>query len=853
MFRRKKRSLEDFQAEIESHLKLEADEIRDATPAVDADSAAQRTFGNVATVQEQWYESDRWMLFEHLGRELRHGVRQIKRRPGFSLFVILTLAIGMGANSTIFSVVEAVLLRPLPYWDPGRLAMLFSGDPARELHEGRVSLLNFADWKARSHSFESMTAYIGQTFMLQTGDAPERMRSARVSADFWPLLGVKPLLGRVFTAEEEYRGDRLAVLSYALWQQQFGGSKEALGRNLLMDDRTYTVIGVMPPGFRFPFADAKVWEPVTAHPYWTRARKAPRSDSPWLVLGRLKHGVAWWRAQQEMNDIARNLRAQFPGVDMPVTIPVVPLDIQTTGKFRFSLWLLLGSVFLILLIACINVSGLLLAGGSARQREFALRRALGAGRFRIAAQVVTETLVLAACGGLVGLLLAVLGCAAVQAFGPGDIPRLGETRVDWSVVLFTAGISVFTALAASLWPALQSGRTRVASREWTPVSARHTGDLLVAGQFALALVLMISATLLVRSFLRLRAVDAGFRPDHLLSMRIDLHVGKTDDQQAAYFEAAMRRADAIPGVLSAGAITGFLRTDPEDSVQLEGHPPQHPGPCEDWIAGQFFQTAGVPLRKGRLFSDRDRRGAPPVAVINESMARAYWPGEDPIGKRFRFRESTPWITVVGVTGDMRRQGIDQQAAPQVFLPHRQGSQDMMDVIVRTAVEPAAIAHTVQGEVQAVDKSVARFRIATVTQELEDQTGERRFDTSLVSGFALVALLLSAIGIYVLLHYMVVQRTNEIGVRMALGATPGAVAALLVRHGLTLTIIGAGIGLVGAWSVSRLLSKLLYGVAPTDPETFGISLLLLILVAGLACWIPARRAAHIDPVKALRLD
>lgn len=853
MFRRKKRSVEDFRAEVESHLKLEADEIRDATAVVDADSAARRTFGNVTTVQEQWYESGRWMLSEHLSRELRHGVRQIKRRPGFSLFVILTLAIGMGANSTIFSVVEAVLLRPLPYRDPGRLAMLFSGDPARELHEGRVSLPNFADWKARSKSFEGMTAYIGQTFLLQTGDAPERMRSARVSADFWPLLGVKPLLGRVFTAAEEYRGDRLAVLSYGLWQQQFGGSKEALGRNLMMDDRTYTVIGVMPPGFRFPFADTEVWEPVTAHPYWTRNRTAPRSDSPWLVLGRLKHGVAWSRAQQEMNDIARNLRAQFPGDEMPVTIPVVPLDIQTTGKFQLSLWLLLGSVFLILVIACINVSGLLLAGGTARQREFALRRALGAGRFRIAGQVVTETMVLAACGGLLGLLLAVLGCAVVQAFGPADIPRLGETRVDWSVVLFTAGLSVFTALAASLWPALQTGRARVASRQWTSVSTRRTGNLLVTSEFAVALILVVSATLLVRSFLRLRAVELGFRPDHLLSMRIDLHVGRTPDQYAAYFETAIRRAETLPGVQSAGAITGFLRTDPEDSIQIEGRVPQHPGPCEDWIDGRFFETAGVPLRRGRLFSDRDRRQAPPVAVINDAMVRAYWPDEDPIGRKFRFRESAPWITVVGVTGDMLRGGIDRPAAPQVFLPHRQGAEDMMDVIVRTAVEPAAMAHAVQREIQDIDKSVARFRIATVTEELADQTSERRFDTFLVSGFALAALFLSAIGVYVLLHYMVVERTNEIGVRMALGAAPGAVTALLLRQGLTLALFGASAGLVGAWSVSRLLSKLLYGVAPTDPETLGISLILLILVAGLACWIPARRAAHIDPVKAMRLD
>ena len=853
MFRSKKRSFEDFRAEIESHLQLEADEIRDTAPAADPDSAARRTFGNSTAVQEQWYESGRWTIFDHLLRELRAGMRQVKRRPGFSLFVTLTLAMGIGANSTIFSIVEAVLLRPLPYQDPTRLAMVFSGDPARELHEGRVSLLNFADWKARSHGFEDITAYRGQTFLLRAAGIPERMRSARVSANFWPLLGVQALLGRVFTSDEEKRGERLAVLSYDLWQQQFGGSKEALGQHLLMDDRSYTVIGVMPPGFHFPFADTKIWEPVTAHPYWTRDRMAPRSDSSWLVLGRLKHGVTWSGAQQEMNDIARNLAAQFPGFEMPATIPVVPLGIQTTGKFRLSLWLLFGSVFLILLIACINVSGLLLANGSARQREFAIRRALGAGRFRIASQVVTETVVLATCGGLLGLLAAMFGCSAVKAFGPADIPRLDETHLDWTVVLFTAGISVLTALAASLWPAFQSSKTRLASREWTPVSARHTGDLLVAGQFTLALVLIVSATLLVRSFVRLRAVQPGFRPDHLLSMRIDLHVGRTNDQYAAYFEEAIRRAEAIPGVVSAGAVEGFLRTDPEDSVQIEGHPTQHPGPCEDLIAGHFFETAGVPLRSGRVFSNRDGRGAPPVAVVNETMARAYWPGEDPIGKRFRFLESMPWITVVGVTGDMRRQGIDQAAAPQVFLPHRQGSEDMMDVIVRTAVEPAEIASVVQRELQAIDKSVARFRIATVAQELADETGERRFDTFLLGGFALAALFLSAIGVYVLLHYSVLQRSNEIAVRMALGSTPGAVAALLLRHGLALALFGAGIGLVGAWSVSRLLSRLLYEVAPTDTATFGMSALLLIVVAGLACWIPARRAARIDPVLALRLD
>jgi predicted permease len=853
MWWRKKRSFEDFQEEIDSHLAIEADEIRDVGACADSAAAARRAFGNVAATQEKWYEHGHWMFFDSLSRDLRQALRQMKKRPGFCLVVILTLALGIGANSAVFSIIEAVLLRLLPYKDPSRLAMVFSGDPARELHEGRVSLLNFADWRSQNRSFEDMTAYIGQTFLLGTDGPPERMRSARVQANFWPLLGVAPLLGRVFTPEEEKRGERLAVLSYQLWQQQLGGTKEALGSRLAMDDRSYLVIGVMPPDFHFPFPDTKVWEPITAHPYWARDRNSPRSDSPWLALGRIKTGVTWSQAQDEMDGIARRLRSQYPENEVPPSIAVVPLDVQTTGKFRLSLWLLLGSVFLMLLIACTNVAGLLLARGSVREREFAVRRALGAGRLRIAGQVLTETLVLSVFGGLLGLAAASTGAAAVRVFGPTDIPRLAEARMDWTVILFTAGITVLTALLASVWPALESGKTRVGSRQWTSASARRAGDLLVVGEFALALVLVTSATLLIHSFLRLRAVELGFQPDHLLSMRVDLHVGKTGDQQAAYFEEAIARAEAVPSVRSAAAISGFLRTDPEDSVQIEGRPPQHPGPCEDWIAGPFFETAGIPLRRGRVFSGWDRRGALPVAIVNETMARAYWPGADPIGKRFRFRDSMPWLTVVGVTGDMRRQGIDRQIAPQVFLPHRQGSEDMMDIIVRTDSEPIAMASVVQKQIQGVDKSVAKFNVATVTQELGEETGERRFDTFLVSSFAFAALFLSAIGIYGLLHHAVVQRTNEIGVRMALGARPGAVTALVLRHGLTLALTGAGLGLGGAYLSSRLLSKLLYEVAPTDPLTFGISVLVLIAVAGAACWAPARRAARIDPILALRQD
>ena len=436
MWRRKKRSFVDFKEEIECHLAMEADQIRDTAPSVDPETAARQAFGNVTAAQERWYEHSHWMFFDYLSRDLRQGLRQIKRRPGFCVTVILTLAFGIGANSAVFSIVEAVLLRPLPYKDPSRLAMIFSGDPARELHEGRVSLLNFADWRNQNRSFEDMTAFIGQTFLLRTGGLPERMRSARVEANFWPLLGVEPLLGRVFTAEEEKRGERVAVLSYQLWQEQFGGAVDALGSRLTMDDRSYLVIGVMPQEFRFPFPDTRVWEPVTAHPYWMTRDRGPRSDSVWLVLGRIKRDVSWSRAQGEMDAIARRLRSEYSGDEMPASIPVVPLDIQTTGKFRLSLWLLLGSVFLMLLIACINVAGLLLARGAVRDREFAVRRALGAGRLRIAGQVLTETLLLSTCGGLLGLLLASIGAGLIRALWPGGHSAAGggAHRLDGHLV-----------------------------------------------------------------------------------------------------------------------------------------------------------------------------------------------------------------------------------------------------------------------------------------------------------------------------------------------------------------------------------------------------------------------------------
>jgi predicted permease len=858
MFWWRKRPSNDFSEEIRSHLAIEADEREEYGDArKDADAGARQAFGNVMRIEEEIYTRSHWMLWDQFKRDLRHALRLFWRQPGFSAVVVLTLALGIGANTAIFGVVNAVLLRPLAYKDPGELAMLWSEDPAHGLHEGRVSLLNFADWKSRNHSFSDMTLFNGQTFLLGSKDGPpERLRSARVFANFFPMLSVEPVLGRVFGEEEEKLAEPVVVLSYGLWQRRFAGSPEALGSDLIMDGRKLRVIGVMPASFQYPFADTQVWEPITVHPYWTtRDRESPRTSSVWYALGRVRPEIGWTKAQSEMSAIARQLAVEYPDSKMLPDVRVVPLSAQTTGGLQTPLAVLFGSVFLMLLIACTNVANLLLARGSAREREFSVRRALGAGRWRLAAQLLTESFVLSLAGGALGLALAAFALKALIAFGPRDIPRLDEAHIDVRVVLFTLAICLFAATISSLWPVVRTGATLTRSRHWNTVADRSIRNLLMVGEFAIALILLAGAGLMIRSFVRLQSVDPGFKPEKLLVMRIDLHVGKTNEQQIAYFREAIEQAQAVPGVVSAAAISDFVRSDPENGVVIEGRLPQQPGPCDDLIAGPFFETAGIPLKKGRFFTDLDSRGSMPVAIINETMARTYWPNEDALGKRFRYPQQPagPWITVVGVTGDMRRQGLEKAVAPQVFRPHAQDSDDMLDVIVRTASDPMTVAAAVHSEIQSMDKSVAKFKVVSVEEQLGEQTAQRRFHTSLIGLFSAIALVLSAIGIYGLMHYFVTQRTNEIGVRMALGARYGSVVALILRQALSLAAIGIGAGILGALAVTHLLANLLFGVSATDALTFATAPALLLGVAMIASWIPARRAARIDPMSALRQD
>jgi predicted permease len=848
----------ELEEEMRFHQAMRAEENRGrGLSEGESKYAARRQFGNQTLLLEGSRDMWAFRWIEIVFQDLRFGARMMSKNKGFTAVATLTLALGVGANTAIFSVINAVLLRPLPYRDPGRLAMLWSENSRHGLQEGRVSLLNFADWKGRSRSFEDMTCFVGQTFLLGSVDGPpERMRSAKVSANFFPLLGVDPILGRVFSAEEEKRGESVVVLSYQLWQRQFGGSRNVVGSGLVMDGRKLRVIGVMPSSFQYPFSDTQVWELMTAHPYWAaRDLASPRSSSIWYALGRIRSEVSWEQAQSEMSGVAHQLEAEYPeNRDLP-EIRVTPLYTQTTGSARLPLAMLFGSVSLLLLIACINVANLLLARGSARAREFAVRRALGASRGRLAGQLLTESLALSIGGGALGLALADASLKALITFGPREIPRLAESRIDSRVLLFTLALSLFAAVVCGLWPAMRNDTASAGSRQWTTVAARNGRDILLVIEFSIALILLAGAGLLARSLMRLQSVDPGFRPEKLLSMRIDLHVGKNAQQDVAYFREAIEHVKALPGVQSAAAISGFLRSDPEEAVEVEGRPPQQPGPCDDVIAGKFFETAGIPIMRGRGFTDQDGRDSPPVAIINTAMAQTYWPGEEPIGRRFRFpnRRSSQWITVVGLSGDMRRQGLEKQAAPQVFRPHAQSPDNMLDLIVRTSVAPQTVAAAVRSEIQSMDKSVARFDVTTVEGQLGGQLAERRFQASLIGLFALASLILSAIGIYGLMHYYVAQRTNEIGVRMALGARQGSVIALILRQGLKLAGAGVTFGIIGAFGFTRLLSRLLFETRSTDPLTFVTAPLILLGVAAIACLIPARRATKVDPMIALRHD
>ncbi len=801
-----------------------------------------------------------------LWQDLRFGARMLLKQPGFTVIAVLTLALGIGANTTIFSVVNAVLLRPLPYAEAERLVFLWSEAPRQNVRERASAYANVSEWRNQNRSFEDIAVFDPTAVTLTGAAEPEQVMSVRASANLFPLLGVAPLLGRTFTADEEQQKVRVVILSHGLWQRRFGASPNILGQTLEIDGVSSQVIGVMPERFKFPTKNTHVWEPHTLTSNW-EAQKAQRGIGAWQVIGRLKAQASLEQAQTEMTTIAKRLEQAYPDANKDLGVNVVPFQLQLTGSnVRLALWILFGAVVFVLLIACTNVANLMLARGIAREREMVIRMALGAGKLRLIRQLLTESSLLALLAGAVGLLMARFGIQALLGFSPPNILHLDSVGVDNKALAFTAAVSLLTSLLFGLAPALKISQAHPgeALKEGRSasggISGRRLRGLLVITEFSLAVLLLSGAGLLLRSFMRLLAVDPGFDPTRILLIQTAPPLNSAADQWRVFYQQVSERIAALPGVEAAGLTEEILISgNPGGLITIERASPDNSEPARipfrrDVISEGFFQTLRVPLRTGRFFTAQDNQGAVPVTIINETMARRFWPGEGALGKRFKLglaRETNPWLTVVGVVGDMRRQSLEREPIAQIFVPHLQSPERRMNLLIRTTTEPTQFAPVVRNEIRAIDKTVLIYQISTLESRLAAAVAQRRLNTWLLTLFSVLALLLAAVGIYGLIQQSVALRTREIGTRLALGAQPRDVLRLVVGQGMSLALCGVGVGLLAAFALTRVLAGLLFGVTATDPTTFIAAPLLLLLVALLACWIPARQATKVDPMIALR--
>ena len=799
-------------------------------------------------------------------QDLRYGARMLLKKPGFTLVAIATLSLGIGANTAIFSVINGVLLSGLPYPQPEQLAMVWLDNRRQGIPDDITSYPNFVDWRDRNKTFQGMAGMTSSNLHLTGVGEPEEIRAATVSINFFQVVGVGPALGRGFTAEEERPGsDRVVILSNALWQRRFGGDPGILNKTISLSGISNTVLGIMPPGFQFP-ENTDMWRPMAP----TDGMRSARFSFFLPVIGRLKPGVTRAQAQADLDVIANQIEQQFP--DMAgYGVNVVPVLEQTVGAIRRTLMILFLAVILVLLIACANVANLLLARAAGRRREVALRAALGAGRWRIVRQLLTENMLLAALGGALGVLLAWWGLRLLVDLSPANIPRLENIRLDGRVLWFTLGLSLLTGLIFGLAPALQTtqlklsetlnegGRSGAGGR-----SARLIRGGLVVVEVALTLVLLVGAGLLIRSFWRLQQVDPGFKTDHVLTLRLSLPRSRyTEGAQAvSFFERLQERLGALPGVVAVSATTDIMlqRLATSSSFTIENRP-RDPSELSlelpfDRVLPNYFQTMGIQLLLGRAFTAQDGRDSPRVAIVNETFVKRYFPNADPIGKRFTFGDAGPdtqWIAIVGVVRDSKRQGVDQPIRIESFMPLAQMPARSMEVVLRTTGDPLALGNAARGAVWSLDRDLPIPRMQTLEQNLSTRVAQRRLNMLLLGLFASVALVLSAVGIYGVMNYAVTQRTSEIGIRVALGAQTRDVLRLVVGEGMILALAGVVFGLVMTFALTRLMASLLFGVSATDPLTFAAIAALLFGVALLACWIPARRATEVDPMVALRYE
>jgi putative ABC transport system permease protein len=809
---------------------------------------------------------------DFLWKNLVYSLRMLLKRPSLTLVAIIAIALGIGANTAIFSVVNKVLLQPLPYDGPQQLFMLASEQRNQTLDgQGTFSIPDVLDIRQSSKSFENVGTYQRSGTMMTEGGEPERLLGAAVSADYFSVLRVKPVLGRVFTRDEDKEGaSPVIVLSYGLWQRRYGGDPNIIGREINLGGKT-TVIGVLPAGFEYPISDDQqdYWEPLFAGAWLTKDMRETRDNRFLPAIARLKPGVTVEQARAELDLLSRQIEQQSPQTNTNVMFTATSLHEIVTRDYRSALLIMLGAVGLVLLIACANVANLLLARAAARQKEVAIRMALGASRRRIMAQLLTESVILSLAGGVLGLLLASWGMDLLVAYGPANVPRLRDVSIDRYVLFFTLFVSTLTGVLFGLVPALQAskpdpGNTLKQDGRGQAHGSSRMRSALIVSEVALSLMLLVGAGLLINSFWRLLRTDAGFDAQNLLALDIPLSRTKypKPEQQSAAFEELVGRMKTLPGVRDASVVSNVPLTDfdVEISFQIEGRPPYKPGEeatADYTVAGNdYFRTMNIAVRRGRVFTNQDTANSPQTLVVSDAFVKRYFPNEDPIGRRIVFDGEDEQISreIVGVVADVRRNGLDREAEPEMYVSHVQSPERRLNLMIRSDTHDASqLVQAARAQVKAFDPNQIIWRTQTLEDLLSTSVAPRRFNMLLLGVFACVALVLAAVGLYGVMSYSVSWRTHEIGIRMALGAERGHVLRLVVRQGMTMTLIGLVLGLLGAFLLSRVIAGLLYGVSATDPLTFaGVSVVLL-AVALLACLVPARRATRVNPLVALRTE
>ncbi len=809
----------------------------------------------------------------NLLQDLRFAIRTLVKKPGFALVAIMTLALGIGANTAIFSVVNSILLRPLAYKDPDRLVVINHNYQKINL-KASVSAYGYTYYRDNLKSFESIAALTGNSFNLTEGGDPERLVGALVTANLFRTLGADVSRGRLFSADENQIGkEKVVLLSDALWQRRFGANPDILNRTITLNGESYTVVGIMPPDFQFgreigPKVD--LWAPIAFKP--DQLTPDSLTFEFLFVVARLKDGVTIDQAQAEMDTIAANLRQQyFSGADSTVW----GLSLQyfrelVVGEIKTALWILLGAVGLVLLIACANVANLLLARAADRRKEIAIRTALGAGRWRVVRQLLTESTVLSVAGGLLGLGIATWGVSALVKLNEDRIPRAYEIGIDWWVLGFTLLVSVLTGILFGLAPALQISKTdlhetlKEGGRTGVGVARGRMRSALVVIEMAVALVLLVGSGLLIRSFWRLQQINPGFVPQNTLSFSISLPDTKYSEpaQAVTFFQQALEKIRALPGVVSAGAVSilPMSGNNSSGSFRIEGRvvaPGQSLPHGDRWAATtDYFTTMKIKLVRGRFFDDRDTADSAGAAIIDETMARKYWPNEDPLGKRISYEggQANPrWREIVGIVGHVKHRGLEGESRVQYYIPHPQRQSTNMNVVIRTQGEPTALTGSVRAAIRSIDRDLPLFRVRTMEELVTNSMAQRRFLLWLFVIFAGLALVLAAIGLYGVMSYSTMQRSHEIGIRMALGAQARDVLKMVLKQGMALALVGVAVGVAGAFALTRLMANLLYDVKATDPLTFLTIAVVLAAIALLACFVPARRATKVDPMVALRYE